>query len=339
VLSSLPAGVLAARIGPRRTVVVALVVIALSSLAFAVANSMPLLILARAGQGFGAAAVWTGGLAWIVAVAPRERRIEAMGTAIGAAIAGALGGPVLGAAADVVGREAVFAAFVALPAVLVVLLLRLPDPDFEPLPSRAALLTDRGAQLGILLMATPSAVFGAVNVLVPLQLDDLGAGAAAIAAVFLVAVVLESAMSPQAGRMADRLGAFAPARRGLLLGAAGLVVLAFVDTRLTVGIAVVVALGFLGLLWAPAMAVLGDAAEQRGLNPAFAYSLGNLAWGGGTSLGGLGAGAVAGVTADAVPYLALAALAAVIALRLGTRSGSRTTSTPRTMASARSPGS
>ncbi len=292
---------------------VALAVIALASLAFALADSAPLLIAARGLQGFAASAVWAGGLSWVVAVAPRERRVEAMGTAIGAAIAGALGGPVLGAAADAIGRGAVFAAFVLLPVGLIAVLARLADPPFAPLPSSTAIFRDRRARTGILLMAMPSAVFGAVNVLVPLRLDELGAGAVVIAAVFLAAVVLESGLSPLAGRMADRSGALAPARRGLLLGAVGLAVLPLMGVPFTVGIAVVGGLGFLGLLWAPAMSLLGDAAERRELNPAFAYSLGNLAWGGGTALGGAGAGSLAAATGDAVPYLVLAGAAAFVA--------------------------
>ncbi len=313
VLSSLPAGVLAARLGPRRTVVGALATIALASLVFAVANSAPLLIVARLIQGAAASAVWAAGLAWVAAVAPRERRVEAIGTAIGAAIAGALGGPVLGAAADVAGRDIVFGGFVVVPLALMAGLARLPDPEFASLPTSTALFRDRQARIGILLMAMPSAVFGAVNVLVPLRLDDLGAGAVTIAAVFLVAVVLESALSPRAGRMADRRGPLAPARRGLVLGAIGLAVLPAMGSPVTVGAAVVVGLGCLGLLWAPAMSMIGDAAERRDLNPAFGYSLGNLAWGGGTALGGAGAGAIASAAGDVVPYLALAGAAAVIA--------------------------
>jgi hypothetical protein len=66
-------------------------------------------------------------------------------------------------------------------------------------------------------------------------------------------------------------------------------------------------------MWAPAMSMLGDAAERNELNPAFAYSLGNMAWGLGTAIGGSGGGALASVTADAVPYVALAAIMAVAA--------------------------
>lgn len=316
-VASLPAGLLAARLGPRRAIIVALGVIAVASLAFGLADQLPLLIAARAAQGFGGAAVWAAGLSWVTAVAPRERRVEALGTAIGAAIAGALGGPILGAAADAAGRATVFAAFTALPLVLIAVLARRAEPDTAPRPGGTALFADGQARAGILLIALPSSVFGAVNVLVPLRLDDLGAGAAAIAAVFLVAVVLESSLSPVAGRMADRAGALEPARRGLLLGAAGLAVLPLMGAPVTVGIAVVVATGCLGFLWAPAMSLLGAAADHHDLNPAFAYSLGNLAWGSGTALGGAGAGALAGATADAVPFVALAVALGAVSVGLG----------------------
>jgi MFS family permease len=311
---SLPAGVLAARIGPRRTVLWALAVLGGSSLLFGLATSAPLLIAARTIQGFGAAAVWSGGLAWVVAVAPRERRTEAIGTAIGAAIGGALGGPVLGAAADHAGRALVFAVFVALPAVLIFALGRLPRPQTVAAPSGRELFGDSRARVGILLMALPSAVFGLVNVLVPLRLDDLGAGATTIAAVFLGAVVLEAGMAPVAGRMADTRGPLAPVRIGLAVGALGVVVLPLPDVVGVLAVALVVATGFLGLMWAPAMSMLSDAAERRSLSPAFAFSIGNLAWGTGTAAGGLGGGALAGAAGDAVPYLLLAAIMAITAV-------------------------
>jgi DHA1 family solute carrier family 18 vesicular amine transporter 1/2 len=338
---SLPAGVLASRLGPRRTVLLALGVLAGASLLFGLAQSAALLTAARTIQGFGAAAVWAGGLAWVVAVAPRDRRAEAIGAAIGAAIAGALGGPILGALAATVGRAVVFAAFVALPAALIVALARLPGPESVATPNARALFRDPRARMGILLMAMPSSIFGLVNVLVPLRLDRFGAGAAAIAAVFLAAVVLEATMSPIAGRMADRRGPLAPARIGLLAGAAGLALLPLPGDVVLLGAAVVLACGLLGLVWAPAMSLLGEAADRNQLNPAFAFGVGNLAWGAGTAFGGSAGGAVAAAAGDAVPYLALAAAAAAIALSVrppDRRSGSRRSSRPRSSASARSPG-
>ena len=58
--------------------------------------------------------------------------------------------------------------------------------------------------------------------------------------------------------------------------------------------------------WAPAMALLSDAAEDAGLDQALAFSISNLAWAVGHVLGAGVGGAVADATSDAVPYAALA---------------------------------
>ena len=316
---SIPAGVLAARIGARQTVLWALGVLAAASLVFGLATSAPVLVTARLLQGFGAAAVWAGGLAWVVAVAPRERRAEAIGTAIGAAIGGALGGPLLGAAADEIGRGVIFGVFVALPVGLIVALARIDGPPAIATPGRAALKTAAGdgrMRRGLLLMALPSCGFGLINVLAPLRLDDLGASAVAIAAVFLVAVGFEAVMSPLAGRMADRRGPLTPARLGLVTGGIGIALVPLPDTIVLLGVTVIVAASLFGLLWTPAMSMLGDFAEDRSMNPAFAFALGNMAWGAGTAVGGSGGGALASATADAVPYFLLAVAAVITAVTL-----------------------
>ena len=96
--------------------VVGLATLIASSLAFAFANSIVVLDLARFVQGLGGAASWAGAVGWLVGAAPRERRGELIGSAMAAAIVGALGGPVLGAAAVALSPEIVFSG-VALAAV------------------------------------------------------------------------------------------------------------------------------------------------------------------------------------------------------------------------------
>ena len=49
-------------------------------------------------------------MAWVASAAPRDRRGEMIGTTMGAAIAGALAGPALGALAEGVGIEPTFSA-------------------------------------------------------------------------------------------------------------------------------------------------------------------------------------------------------------------------------------
>src|SRR5207248_1890297 len=69
-LGSLPAGVLAARVGPKTTVYTGLTLLALSTLAFGFLHNELALDLARLIEGVGGAFSWSGGLAWIVAEAP-----------------------------------------------------------------------------------------------------------------------------------------------------------------------------------------------------------------------------------------------------------------------------
>jgi MFS family permease len=317
---SLPAAWLASRIGPKRTVLGALALLAVASVAFGLASSPAALIAARLLQGVGAAAIWAGALAWVVAVTPRERRGEAIGTAVGAAIAGALGGPALGAAAATIGTGIVFGAFVALPVALIVAGWRIPGP--EPTPSgtlqalRAAAAEPRMRQ-GIWLMGLPAAAFGLVNVVAPLRLDALGAGALLIGAIFLGAVGLEAVASPVAGRLADRRGALWPSRAGLVAGGIALALLPIPHSIALLALLVIVAAPMVGTLWTPAMAVLAEGAEAQAVDPAYAFGLANMAWGAGAAIGG-GAGAVlADATSDAVPLLLVAAgmLATAAALR------------------------
>src|SRR3954451_2338914 len=109
-IGALPGGWMASRVGVKPTVLVGLGMMVVASVAFAFAESIVVLDVARFVQGLGGAASWAGSLAWLIGAAPSERRGELIGTALAAAVAGALFGPVLGALADGIGQEAVFGA-------------------------------------------------------------------------------------------------------------------------------------------------------------------------------------------------------------------------------------
>ena len=87
-------------------------------------------------------------------------------------------------------------------------------------------------------------------------------------------------------------------------------------TVLLEGVAVMAAILALGLLWAPAMALLSEAAEVRGLDLGFAAALVNLAWAGGQVIGGTGSAGLAEATSDAIPYLAVAGLCVLTSVLL-----------------------
>jgi len=315
--AAIPGGWLAARTGGRATVLLGLGLMGLSTLVFGFAEHIVLLDLARFVQGAGGALTWAGALAWLVSSAPRERRGAVIGTALGAAIAGTLAGPALGALAEAVGTGAVFAGFAVLAAGLCALALRLPAaPPAFPV-SRGdyrRLAGDRRVAGGMWLICFPGLAFGVINVLGPLRFDELGAGVGTIAAIFLVAAGLEAAMSPLAGRMSDRHGHFAPMRVGLLV-ALGLIVALTLPRGVALLAAAIIAIGpALGTLWAPALALIADALEARSLDPALGYGLSNLAWALGAATGGAGGSALAALTTDALPYGLLAALAAATLL-------------------------
>src|SRR5213596_3555650 len=99
-VAGIPGGIAAARLGVKATVLIGLSLLALTTVAFGLADSVWTLDLARFLQGISSAFSWTGALAWLVAASPSGRRGQLIGSAFGAAIAGALLGPVLGAVAS-----------------------------------------------------------------------------------------------------------------------------------------------------------------------------------------------------------------------------------------------
>src|ERR671934_3107399 len=102
-VAAIPGGVVAARFGVKPAVLAGLVLLAVTTTTFGLAGAVWELDLARFMQGVSSAFSWTGALAWLVAAAPPGRRGQLIGTAFGAAIVGALFGPVLGGAASVAG--------------------------------------------------------------------------------------------------------------------------------------------------------------------------------------------------------------------------------------------
>jgi len=308
---SLPGGWLAARIGGRATVLVGLGLMALSSFAFALGAHVAVLDVARCVQGVGGACSWAGGLAWLVSSAPRERRGELIGSALAAAIAGVLLGPVLGGAATLVGPAPVFSGVALLALGLAAWALTIPTiaPAYG---SDSARLARTWISLplvaGFWLVVLPSLASGVLNVLVPLRLDQLGAGGVAIGAVFLVAAAVEAVVTRALGVVSDRRGRLAPIRVGLAASTIAALILPLPGQVLVLAAAVLVAAVALAFFWAPATALLSDAAEAIGLDQGFAFALVNLAWAGGQVIGSSGGAAIADRTSDALPYLIVAAL-------------------------------
>jgi MFS family permease len=308
-VGALPGGFLAARLGARPAVVIGLSLMAIASLVFAFSDDIVTLDGARFLQGVGGACSWAGGLAWLLAVSPRDRRGELIGSAIAAAIAGVMLGPVIGGAATVIGTEPVFAAVAALDLALVAWAISTPaapGSPRRPLDTVLRTMASRPVAAGLWLVALPALFSGVLGVLAPLRLDELGASGVAIGAIFLAAAAIEGFASRTFGSLSDRRGRMVPIRIGLLVSLATALILPLPEAVPGLAATIVAAVVGMAFFWAPAMALLSDAADSTGLDQGFAFGLVNLGWAGGEVVGGSGGAWLADGTSDAVPYLLVA---------------------------------
>ena len=310
-IGGLPSGVLTARVGVKPTVLLGLALMTVTTIVFGFADSYALLVAARAVQGAASSCSWTASFAWLVAAAPADRRGELIGSALGAAIFGALCGPALGAVASAVGTPAAFSSVAVLAFGLAAWAVVTPAfrPNApQPLSFLFRALGDTRVLVPFWLTLLPALAFGIMGVLAPLDLARLGVGAVAIGAVYVIAAGFEAVLSPIVGRFSDRRGRLLPLRAGLSAGTVLAVLLAWANHSWLIAVLVVLAAMAFGTFWAPALSMLADGAEARGLDHGYGFALMNLAWSPGATIGAAVGGNVAGAITDAVPYLALSAL-------------------------------
>ncbi len=313
-LAAIPSGFLAARIGFRATMLAGLALLGISSVAFAFATDIVVLDVARFAEGVGGACAWTGGLAWLLAAAPDDRRGEVIGAALAAAIFGILLGPVIGGIATVTGPEVVFSAVAAVAAGLAAWVVSTPGiraSGGQSVRRVAAAIFTGPIVFAFWLVVLPSVLSGAFDVLIPLRMDDLGASGIAVGAAFFTAAAIEAFTAPAIGRVSDRRGRMTPIRAGLIACPLAALILPLPASVVVLAVALVVVVLAMSLIWTPAMALLSDNAEAAGLDLAFASALVSLAWAGGQVLGGSAFVGLADAATDATAYGLIAALFAL----------------------------
>jgi MFS family permease len=313
IFGGIPGGIAAARYGPKHAVVGGLVLLALASFAFALAGGAVTLGIARFVQGFSSTVTWAGALSWVSNAAPREQRGEVLGIAFGAAVAGAILGPMFGGIAELVGIRPAFSTLGVVALGLAALAFLGRSADCEPVTAAGIrrAFGDRRFLGGLWLNTLPAILFGTLVVLAPLTLDDAGWTTLAIAAVFLVTGLVEVAISPIVGRASDRVGRRLPIRVSLAASVVVAVALSASSEPLLIAVLVGAASLSYGSLYTPGMALASHRAESTGLAQGLAFGIVNSAWALGALIGPSLGGAVGELQSDAAAYLVGATLAAL----------------------------
>lgn len=311
--AALPAGFASARFGPKAAVLGGLALMTCASVGFAFAGGALALGLARLLQGIGSAFSWSGGLAWLVGAGPGDRRGALLGSAMGAAVFGALLGPALGGIAGVAGTAPTFVGFAVLGLGGLVWSALTPGTPADPqsLADVRRTVADRRLLAGFWLILLPALLFGVLVVLVPLRLGRLGWGPLAIGGVFIGTTALEVVLNPLLGRFVDRRGVLLPVRVGLVASVVVSVALAgagrpfeFVALTVVAGVAY-------GSFFTPGLSIISDTAERIGVAQGLAFGVMNACWAIGAVIGPAVGGRLAQSSGDAVPYLILAGICAI----------------------------
>jgi MFS family permease len=219
------AGRLADTRGRRPTVLIGAVLVSLSGLLYLPHLGIAGLIGARLVLGAGEGALYTAGSAWIVDMAPLERRGRILGL-YGLAVWGGLSvGPLLGEVLlNSSGYTTVWICAAVLPLVGAAIAIRVPDP-FQPLTHAEPhpLIAPEAVRPG-LAIALASVGYATLAAFIVLLLDARGIGhGATVFAAFAAMIVLARLL---AGHLPDRYGPAPVAIGAVLVEAGGLVLIA-----------------------------------------------------------------------------------------------------------------
>ena len=293
---AIPMGAMSDRIGRKGPLVLATVLLALATLAFAFADSLAMLFAARLLQGVADGVTWVVGFALIADLYGPDERGSMMGVVMSATSLGVIVGPSLGGWLYELGGIRlpflVVAAAAGLTAVAF-LLIRIPDRKSVQRVSMTRILKHRAIVMCAIVAAAGSATYAMLEPVLPLLLESrFGLGPAPIGWMFGAAGVASAILHPIYGRLSDRWGGRRLMLLGLVAGAALLPILNVPTDWRFMTASMVITFGALGLILTPSLAYMAEASSSLGLGSfGVVYGLYNVAWAVGLligpSLGGL----------------------------------------------------
>ncbi|CCO09319.1 MFS transporter [Desulforamulus hydrothermalis] len=293
---TIPLGILSDRYGRKKIMFCGLLSLSLSTIGFALANSIMLLVVTRLMQGLAAAATWTAGPALVADLFSPEERGAKMGVLSAANGFGFLVGPAAGGVLYQWGGYSLPFVLCTVLAVLIGLLVLMVIPGHPSAVGRVAngqslrqVLGNRGVLTGSAVILLGSIGFGFIDPLLPGYFTQkFNITPSTIGFLFAVISLCHIAAAPLVGRLSDRVGRLKLIRLGLIATALAVPLLAPAGNLLLTA----AVMGLLGitfsLLLTPSMPLMADAvmptednSHDAGYGAAFgiyntAFSLGYL---------------------------------------------------------------
>jgi DHA1 family solute carrier family 18 vesicular amine transporter 1/2 len=287
---SIPMGAMSDRIGRKGPLVGGLVALAVATLVFAFADTLPSLFIARLAQGGADAVTWVVGLALVADLYEPPERGRATGIVMAGSSFAFMIGPSLGGWLYELGGirlPFVIVAGLAMVAAVACGMLKFPDRRAEAV-AVPVLTVVRVPAIGACAAAVvvASATISMLEPVLALHLETMGINPGRVGVVFGVAALVSASLHPIGGRLADRWGARRLTLWGLVVCAAALPPVGLTRNFESA----VVFYGLQAATWslviAPSLSYMGEAASSTGLGSfGVAYGLYNVAWGAGLLAG------------------------------------------------------
>jgi multidrug resistance protein len=303
---SIPMGAVSDRIGRKKPLVLATVLLAVSTTAFAFANSLTTLFAARLLQGVADGVTWAVGFALIADLYGPEERGRMVGIVMSASNLGVIVGPSFGGwLYELGGIRLPFLVVAAAAALTTVafLLIRIPDRAAAGGVPMIRILQHRAIVMCGVVAAAGSATYAMLEPVLPLVLDArFGLGPARIGLMFAAAAIASVILHPLYGRLSDRWGGRRLMLVGLVAGAVVLPIMNVPTDWVWMTVAMVIVFACFGLVVTPSLTYMAEAASSTGVGSfGVVYGVYNVAWGIGLLIGP----AIGGLMLQEVGFLSL----------------------------------